>query len=158
MVYKMDENYLSHHGIKGQKWGEQNGPPYPLEDEVKAIAYKGGVMPDGKRINNITDKDVKKARRRLAKRKFKMSETDTKEYEDRLKLEYETRELLGMNDLDHLGSKISNSARKACIDSIKNTGDKLVKNIQVELVRKVISNSVSSDFGDLVADILMKQK
>lgn len=23
--------YLSHHGIKGQKWGVQNGPPYPLD-------------------------------------------------------------------------------------------------------------------------------
>ena len=22
---------LYHHGIKGQKWGVQNGPPYPLE-------------------------------------------------------------------------------------------------------------------------------
>lgn len=23
-------NYLSHHGIRGQKWGTRNGPPYPL--------------------------------------------------------------------------------------------------------------------------------
>ena len=23
-------NYLSHHGIDGQKWGQRNGPPYPL--------------------------------------------------------------------------------------------------------------------------------
>ena len=23
-------NYLAHHGIKGQKWGVMNGPPYPL--------------------------------------------------------------------------------------------------------------------------------
>ena len=22
--------YLAHHGIKGQKWGDRNGPPYPL--------------------------------------------------------------------------------------------------------------------------------
>ena len=26
--------YLSHHGIKGQKWGEQNGPPYPLDSSI----------------------------------------------------------------------------------------------------------------------------
>lgn len=25
------KNYLSHHGIKGQKWGKKNGPPYPLD-------------------------------------------------------------------------------------------------------------------------------
>lgn len=26
-----DPNYLEHHGIRGQKWGVQNGPPYPLK-------------------------------------------------------------------------------------------------------------------------------
>ena len=25
---------LYHHGVKGQKWGVENGPPYPLSDEV----------------------------------------------------------------------------------------------------------------------------
>ena len=24
-------NMLLHHGIEGQKWGVQNGPPYPLD-------------------------------------------------------------------------------------------------------------------------------
>lgn len=24
--------YLMHHGVKGQKWGVRNGPPYPLKD------------------------------------------------------------------------------------------------------------------------------
>lgn len=23
-------SYISHHGILGQKWGNRNGPPYPL--------------------------------------------------------------------------------------------------------------------------------
>lgn len=27
---KKNENVLYHHGIKGQKWGVKNGPPYPL--------------------------------------------------------------------------------------------------------------------------------
>lgn len=26
-----DDDDLLHHGIKGQKWGVRNGPPYPLE-------------------------------------------------------------------------------------------------------------------------------
>lgn len=26
-------NYLAHHGIKGQKWGVRNGPPYPLNQQ-----------------------------------------------------------------------------------------------------------------------------
>lgn len=28
-------NTLSHHGIKGQKWGVKNGPPYPLDKQQK---------------------------------------------------------------------------------------------------------------------------
>ena len=27
------EDYLEHHGIKGQKWGVKNGPPYPLDEK-----------------------------------------------------------------------------------------------------------------------------
>lgn len=29
-VKMLDGDYLEHHGIKGQHWGERNGPPYPL--------------------------------------------------------------------------------------------------------------------------------
>lgn len=28
---KNDEEYLAHHGVKKQRWGERNGPPYPLD-------------------------------------------------------------------------------------------------------------------------------
>lgn len=28
------EYVICHHGIKGQKWGIRNGPPYPIEDKV----------------------------------------------------------------------------------------------------------------------------
>lgn len=32
--------YLQHHGIKGQKWGVRNGPPYPLGSGQKTSAEK----------------------------------------------------------------------------------------------------------------------
>lgn len=44
-VYLVTEDELYHHGIRGQKWGDRNGPPYPLQggdyskSEVKEI-YK----------------------------------------------------------------------------------------------------------------------
>ena len=34
------KNELSHHGIKGQKWGDQNGPPYPLDYDEHSAAEK----------------------------------------------------------------------------------------------------------------------
>lgn len=28
---------LCHHGVKGQEWGVQNGPPYPLDRKKNLI-------------------------------------------------------------------------------------------------------------------------
>lgn len=40
-----EQNYLMHHGVKGQKWGERNGPPYPLDSSISTgstLRSKGG--------------------------------------------------------------------------------------------------------------------
>lgn len=39
MVYGVP-NELQHHGILGQKWGVQNGPPYPLSSSQKSSSEK----------------------------------------------------------------------------------------------------------------------
>ena len=31
---RLGYNVIAHHGIKGQKWGVRNGPPYPLDESV----------------------------------------------------------------------------------------------------------------------------
>lgn len=37
----LDRNdYLSHHGIQGQRWGKKNGPPYPLAPSAHSSAEK----------------------------------------------------------------------------------------------------------------------
>lgn len=49
--------YLKHHGIKGQKWGVKNGPPYPLTktksskntDDVESI-YKSLPKDDKRKV------------------------------------------------------------------------------------------------------------
>ncbi len=35
MQERLGLNTLAHHGVKGQKWGVKNGPPYPLDKAVK---------------------------------------------------------------------------------------------------------------------------
>lgn len=39
------DDLLSHSGVKGQKWGVRNGPPYPIEDKI---------MPKGTRLNTVS--------------------------------------------------------------------------------------------------------
>ena len=46
----MNYNAIYHHGIKGQQWGVQNGPPYPLDYErhsPKELRKTGGNFSDG---------------------------------------------------------------------------------------------------------------
>ena len=39
---------LFHHGIKGQKWGVRNGPPYPLEK-----SHKNGIIEEAIRSGKV---------------------------------------------------------------------------------------------------------
>ena len=52
--------YLAHHGIRGQKWGVRNGPPYPLDENVKADAIhkeaKSKVAKITADVKNAADK------------------------------------------------------------------------------------------------------
>lgn len=36
----MNDIYLQHHGIKGQRWGKRNGPPYPLDESNHSSSEK----------------------------------------------------------------------------------------------------------------------
>lgn len=48
----MDES-LKHHGIEGQKWGVQNGPPYPLKAAIHSYAEKRAIQRKLKRREKI---------------------------------------------------------------------------------------------------------
>lgn len=57
---------LYHHGIKGQKWGTRNGPPYPLNPIKKAKAYGKkyeirGFNPKHAKSLSFHDKEVRNA-------------------------------------------------------------------------------------------------
>ena len=40
MIQNYGNTYLIHHGVKGQKWGEKNGPPYPLDASDHSASEK----------------------------------------------------------------------------------------------------------------------
>lgn len=48
--------YISHHGIQGQKWGERNGPPYPLSGGQYSPAEKRKKYRKSNRRNSVVNK------------------------------------------------------------------------------------------------------
>ena len=56
-----DYYYLAHHGIKGQKWGKKNGPPYPLDEEDHSAAEeKAGWKKSLDKVKTEVKKQVQK--------------------------------------------------------------------------------------------------
>lgn len=60
MEYKViTTNDLCHHGIKGQKWGKRNGPPYPLDASDKSASEKR--LSANNKINKVSKNNSSKA-------------------------------------------------------------------------------------------------
>lgn len=57
------DKYLTHHGILGQKWGKQNGPPYPLSRNP----FKRAAIYGSKKINSGLEKISRIPQRMLEK-------------------------------------------------------------------------------------------
>lgn len=53
--YYNAEDYISHHGILGQKWGKRNGPPYPLGQEAHSREEKDKAEDTERKWNAVND-------------------------------------------------------------------------------------------------------
>ena len=62
---------LYHHGIKGQKWGIRNGPPYPLDSDISTGSRLKKIESDQSK-NARYFKEIKK-RRMVNERKSRMA-------------------------------------------------------------------------------------
>ena len=68
--YLDEETYLAHHGIKGQKWGIRNGPPYPINNNFRKTLGKSldeqlslnAITRNGETISILEDKKTRIAR------------------------------------------------------------------------------------------------
>lgn len=83
-----ESNYLMHHGILGMKWGQQNGPPYPLDaNKHSASEKKAGWIQslkdksEAKKKKKKKQQDLEKARKARAE-KAKQAKL-AKEYEEK---------------------------------------------------------------------------
>lgn len=82
-MYNIQNSYeLYHHGIPGQKWGVQNGPPYPLSDrdktrieklEAKRNKYVRKLSDKNYEIRKISDK-IDKTDAKIAKLKGELAQ------------------------------------------------------------------------------------
>ena len=63
------DNYLVHHGILGQKWGVQNGPPYPLSKSDMSSSEKKHYNVDPhelrKNMDQMSDQELQRAINRI---------------------------------------------------------------------------------------------
>lgn len=77
----LSKDYLAHHGVKGQKWGEKNGPPYPL-DSSKSDGHKllkGDGSPQGKKKYKTSEKTAHKRATRKTKTVFVSGSSKTQD-------------------------------------------------------------------------------
>jgi hypothetical protein len=146
------ESYLSHHGIKGQKWGVENGPPYPLNDVVKAIAYKGGDLGNGKKVENFTEKDVRKARKIVDRNLKTMSDTELQQYKARIMLEQQVKSTTGKDTGDKLVQKLKSNAVDMVADSIKTSGKELLTNAEKAAIVNVIEQIYGPDVAAMISN------
>lgn len=90
MNYKINfSNELYHFGIKGQKWGDRNGPPYPLDysdhsAREKKLNSKSIIgSPKGKIVTKTDSEKVDEYRKKMLSKADKVPIYDRKKYVDK---------------------------------------------------------------------------
>lgn len=79
-------NYLMHHGILGMKWGQQNGPPYPLDsNKHSASEKKAGWM---KSLKEKSEAKKKKKKQQAALEKARKARAE-KAKQEKIAKEYQ---------------------------------------------------------------------
>lgn len=101
-------DYLAHHGILGQKWGDQNGPPYPLSRSAYSAAER--------RLNRKDMRYVKRNERKARIQAYKESKQELTEYDKNVLRKqypmYTTRGKLNANYVNAYNKKMAELMNK----------------------------------------------
>lgn len=74
LVYDSND-YLSHHGIQGQKWGKKNGPPYPLSAGDHSASEKKAGWRDSLKSSESKNTSKKSASKGTSSKSNKVHKT-----------------------------------------------------------------------------------
>lgn len=119
------KNALLHHGIFGQKWGVQNGPPYPLDSKTS----------DGKKL--------KKEKKALEKQKKKASKKSNWEKASEMSYEDLKQEVEKLN-LEKRYSELKSEKTKAIKSSKENMVTKIIKKELNKSLETIVDKTIES--------------
>lgn len=88
------EYYIKHSGILGMKWGDRNGPPYPLKNSQKSSAEK---RLSKKSVKTQKQKRIEKEQEKASENRGKLSDDELSYRISRLESEIKLRELTEKN-------------------------------------------------------------
>lgn len=121
------EDYLSHHGIKGQKWGQQNGPPYPLPSIVSSAVKKAVVSGAIKKAKDTVKNYKIKRKRKASLEKARATKAEKKaQREEQNKKEEKARKREEAYKKFVEGSKKADEATQA-VEKYANSYNRIVK-------------------------------
>lgn len=137
------DDVLAHHGILGQRWGQRNGPPYPLDSKVstgKRLKKEGSISRKRK-------KALKKARKTRAKNlKFKTEQKAQEQQRQKTK-----EEILKTKDVKAMLNNVEIFTTNEINDMLNRISSE--KRLQEEVARQAEANK---NFGRKLLDTAAK--
>ena len=152
-------DFLAHEGVQGMKWGQRNGPPYPLSRKQASAAEKKAGFKQSKFAQTGSTKKVDNRRKENANKKQSEKIIRTKHTKslsneqlskaiDRMRQEQTYKNLY--NDLyvnkgkEYLKSEMGKGATSVVRYAISKTGQKLVD----KGLEKIFSNDKKNKSSD----------
>lgn len=146
--------YLAHYGILGQKWGVQNGPPYPLSGSQKSSSEKrakkgpSGISGDKFKNSNNNSGRWFKANIKGGKDKPNVSPAE--------RVTKETKNIVG--NAENIINTINKSKPKTTSEKAKSMSDKelrdAINRIQMERQYDSLTSEETRNGWEISKDVL----